>query len=653
MLNSSILNIKKLIKTCLNLSTDTIEYIYYKYFQGKIYSPAGKMQRLLLYPDIKDQEETAAIQKEICPSLLKEKMAKADAICHHVFDLLGSGPKRVNREEFGHFLIDWQQDFKSGYRWDSQKFHRWIRIGHQPNVDIKVPWELSRFQHLFVLGEAYLLTGNRRYADEAAAQIDDWINSNHAGFGVNWKCPMDVAIRMANWLVAMEFFCGGQIFEERFQCRFYTSIRQHARFVYSHLERHRTFTNNHYLADIAGIFIVGIYCPFFSESRRWIEFAISELHWAMEKQVFPDGCYFEASTAYHRLSLEMFFYCHFLGVRAGIKFSEHYEQKLKAMFAVLRDLLKPDGTVPQIGDNDSGRFIAFSAPAVLDLSYLVSMAAIHFDDPYFKLLGMGLSEEALWIWGAAAKEKWRLLPNYSRGVEAKEYAAGGWYILRSGDDVCIITCGPLRFKSTEGHAHNDKLSIELTINGVNVFVDPGTYVYTPSPDKRDTFRSTRYHNTIAFGNFEQNDLSKGLFALPETVTLKYAYAYSRGGVVGFKGKIRYVNFKHIRSVVCKVKEHLWEIRDRVISPPGISISLSYHLAPGLTFRDKSIWTSNGQEQLAQLEISVPEAEATPYAYSPEYGVSIDAQKIFVSFNSGTGDQTIYTRIKGFGPSISK
>jgi hypothetical protein len=57
--------------------------------------------------------------------------------------------------------------------------------------------------------------------------------------------------------------------------------------------------------------------------------------------------------------------------------------------------------------------------------------------------------------------------------------------------------------------------------------------------------------------------------------------------------------------------------------------------------------------LAQLEISVPEAEASPYEYSPEYGVSIGAQKIFVIFSSGTGDQTIYTHIKGFSPSITK
>jgi hypothetical protein len=651
MLESATRKIKKCIKAGIGQATGVLEYLYYKYLLERIYCPVDGKQRFLLYVNKEDPKKIADLFPVLFPSLLKQKIAKANTICDHIFDLLGSGLKRVEKQANDHCSIDWHLDFKSGYHWDSRIFYRRIRAGHPANVEIKVPWELSRCQHLIALGQAYLLTGSRHYADEVEAQINDWTRSNPVGFGVNWKCPMDVAIRMVNWLVAMEYFRGNPFFDIGFMDRLYASIRQHARFVYSHLERHRTFTNNHYLANIAGLFIAGIYCPFFSESRRWIGFAISELHWAMERQVFPDGCYFEASTAYHRLALEMFFYCHFFGVRAGIQFSERYEQRLKAMFTVVRDSLKPDGTIPQIGDNDSGRFILLSERAVLDLSYLLSLAAIHFDDHRFKLPGMSLSEEALWIWGAAAEEKWGLLPEYSRSVEAKEFQDGGWYILRNGADVCVIACGPFRFKSTEGHAHNDKLSIELTINGVNVLVDPGTYVYTPCPDKRNMFRSTGYHNTVAFGNFEQNDLSIGLFALPETVALKYAHVFSHDGVIGFKGKIRYKDFRHTRSVAFKVNEHLWEIRDRVKSPPGISISLSYHLAPGLAFRNKSIWTCSGQEPLAHFDISVSEVETTSYAYSPEYGVSIDAQKIIARFDSGCGDQTIYTRIKRVGSSI--
>jgi len=67
-----------------------------------------------------------------------------------------------------------------------------------------------------------------------------------------------------------------------------------------------------------------------------------------------------------------------------------------------------------------------------------------------------------------------------------------------------------------GHAHNDQLSIELNIDGVDVIRDPGTYVYTPFPELRNRFRSTAVHFTPAVGSLEQNKWFpgvKGLFHL--------------------------------------------------------------------------------------------------------------------------------------------
>ena len=60
-------------------------------------------------------------------------------------------------------------------------------------MDIKVPWELSRFQHFTILGQAYILSKEEKYAQEFVNQVTDWIEHNPVGFGVNWACPMDVA----------------------------------------------------------------------------------------------------------------------------------------------------------------------------------------------------------------------------------------------------------------------------------------------------------------------------------------------------------------------------------------------------------------------------------------------------------------------------
>jgi len=52
-------------------------------------------------------------------------------------------------------LIDWQLDFRSGYRWSEKFESNKIKIGNVKGADIKVPWELARFQHLPLLALFY------------------------------------------------------------------------------------------------------------------------------------------------------------------------------------------------------------------------------------------------------------------------------------------------------------------------------------------------------------------------------------------------------------------------------------------------------------------------------------------------------------------
>ena len=48
----------------------------------------------------------------------------------------------------GYVPIDWQLDFKSGYRWHEDSWYLDIAYRNLLGVDVKVPWELARMQHL-------------------------------------------------------------------------------------------------------------------------------------------------------------------------------------------------------------------------------------------------------------------------------------------------------------------------------------------------------------------------------------------------------------------------------------------------------------------------------------------------------------------------
>jgi len=209
--------------------------------------------------------------------------------------------------------IDWQLDFKSGYRWSEKTWAARLKYGHRLGVDVKVPWELARMQHLpqmalraAALGvdapEASLLTRDIRN------QLLDFIATNPPGFGVNWMCPMDIAIRGANWCLTWNILqAAGMAMDEKDEVVLARSLYDHGSYIVRHLEWSPTRAN-HYLADICGLVFIAACLPEMEETDRWLAFAIGQVQVETLRQFLPDGGNFEGSTAYHRLSLEMVLY---------------------------------------------------------------------------------------------------------------------------------------------------------------------------------------------------------------------------------------------------------------------------------------------------------------------------------------------------------
>jgi hypothetical protein len=621
---------ERIIKKIANEIFLSCELVYYRFFYKQRRIRSLEKKRFFITDD---PTMLGKKFRELFPERVDQKIAEAERICEHVFDLLGSGPMQWNKILVpGYQAIDWRCDFKSGYRWEPQTFYKRIRYGHVEGVDIKVPWELSRFQHLTILGEAYVLTGNEKFAVEFEMQISDWIDNNPVGFGVNWSCTMDVAIRAANWLVAMEFFTG-RAFLNTFMEKFYSSIYEHGRFIRSHLEYSSVFTNNHYLADLSGLLFIGLYCRCSKESKGWARFAISELNKEILKQVYPDGCSFEASTCYHRLALELLFYSKLIAERAGFCFDKSFDDRLRTMFEFSLYCIKPNGTIPQIGDNDNGRFLSFSKRGVLDNRYLLSLAAIYYKDDNFKLPEFEYDEEVLWIFGADGFSVFDQLPLRGKPIESRAFVDAGWYIIRHEDNYCFISCGPNGQNGKGGHAHNDKLSFELMLKGVDVIVDPGTYAYTSLPAVRDEYRSVGYHNTVKSDRYEQNKF-KAIFFLPNEVIISKACLEESGTRTVFRGEIEYGTVSHKRMIALDKQSCSWIVEDRVCSSESQSFRIAIHLSPAVTCRNNLIVAKRDGDVIADIDAGGRELEDVKYYYSPEYGIRMESECLYLSVLSG-------------------
>ena len=309
--------------------------------------------------------------------------------------------------------IDWQLDFKSGHRWSEGTGSGTIRIGHKPGIDVKVPWELARMQHLVHLAWGFILAGRDgfeapgTYAGEFRNQVLDFTAANPPRFGVNWACTMDAAIRSANLVLAFGLFRRhGCEFDDAFRAEFVATVKAHGRQIAGNLEWRRG--GNHYLANIAGLLFTATALPRTPETDCWLAFCVRRLITEVERQFGDDGANFEASTNYHRLTAEMAAYAtalvlglpedkkkalaeydhrrwrhrpplppgpvesHPLVGAESSPFPPSHFRRLERMAEFTMHATKPNGRVVQIGDSDDGRFFGPLPEDTLDHRGLVA-----------------------------------------------------------------------------------------------------------------------------------------------------------------------------------------------------------------------------------------------------------------------------------------
>lgn len=516
-------------------------------------------------------------------------LERAERILAHRFDLLGSGPSDLGPR------IDWQLDFKSGRRWEHAHISR-VPTVVADESDIKVPWELSRCQHLPLLSAAHRLSGDTRFLDELGAQLSSFIATNPVEFGVTWSCTMDVAIRAANWVaalcLAMPAASDAPWLEPALG-----SLLLHCRFIRGHLEWGEV-RGNHYLSDVVGLLIA---CTPFSagaEGHAWAAWATDQLEREMAHQVRPDGCDQEASIAYHRLVTELFL----CGAQAADSLcpgalSDGYRERLRRMLEFVSAYTRPDGLAPQIGDADDGRFLPLGDYGAdsRDHRHLYAQAGLPWRD----------------------------------GRDHAAYPDGGWYVMRYGALWGIVRCGDVGLGGIGAHAHNDQLSFELALGRQPLIVDPGSYLYTADARARNEFRSTGAHSTLSVGGHEQNQLREDyLFTLPEETHARCLRFEADGPLAVFEGE--HTGFRSLARAARHRRELSFDghsgvvmITDTVLDGEGEDLLWSFPLAPCETVEAQTslaLATFAG----AKLEIEAVGAILTVEDgwLSPSYGVRV-------------------------------
>jgi len=434
-------------------------------------------------------------------------LSEADSALNNTFTILGFPPHRFAGQ------IDWSTDFVSGLGWTSDYYLSVPIVRWNDTSDIKVPWELSRGHYLATLAQAWYLTRKQSYAAKFTNLIESWMRDNQYLRGPNWTCPMEAAIRMVNWVAAAEILAECDGISDRFWFNFYLCLYQHAEFIEENLEFiSRGMNTNHYLSNLMGLLLAGqvFDCP---SAEIWRNYALSELEKEIKLQTYPDGFCYESSLNYHQLTTEIMLVSYAIG-RGEDTFSSNFRRQLERMIQLIHTLQKPDGTLPNFGDDDSGRILVLDARPIQEPGKLRELGA--------DLLGrtdLMRSDrqpmEARWLaFGQTARISDSNRDERSADRVSSAFGDSGLGVMRNDDLYIFVTANNVGTGGLGNHKHNDLLSIEVSDGKTNYIVDSGTYTYTSNPTERNHYRSTSHHSVPSVQGRELNRLlPKMLFAL--------------------------------------------------------------------------------------------------------------------------------------------
>lgn len=562
----------------------------------------------------------------------------AEAFLRHEFDLLGCSafvPHDPDREakESGYRPIDWSLDPVRGLRFPMDVHHKeWNLYEMRPeNADVKYPWELARCQHWNTLAQAYLITGETSYAQEIADQLDDFMEANPIGYGVNYTCTMDVGIRALNWVLAFDALRNCDALDEDWWGRAYQALYDHCVFIFENLENHYEVTSNHFLSNVVGLHYA---CQPFrghEQGREWDAFCRKALEEEIIVQVLDDGADYESSIPYHRLVTELFMGSGWLAKSKGEPLSEQYYARLTDMMNYLTGIMRPDGLMPQVGDADDGRlhiFSRFGSWNPQSAMHMLAPAGVLLGrEEWLRQAGYDGAWEALW-WGMNG----HAADGESLTAVCRLFPDAGHAVWRSGGDYLLVCNSIVGTKGFGNHKHNDQLSFEFHHGGRPLIVDPGSYVYTSDFDTRNRFRSSRYHNTVTVDDVEQNEMRpEWIFRMFESGTPEHLHFEDDGNTIRYAGK--HVGYNRLDESVTHYREfkylkydNVLLVRDRFEGSGAHVLKWHFHCAPEVrpfSSNGSTVWLGHGSDNLYALVApsGMPSRIQSEW-YSPSYGARV-------------------------------
>lgn len=541
--------------------------------------------------------------------------------------------------------MKWNAGFQTANEWDETAYSPELSIGQREEIgDIRTNWELNRHYQFAALAKTYYVTGNVTVLEDLKRQFEDWNRHNLFLHGAEWTSAMELAIRINSWIYTLAFL--QKAFEkwnrqEASDIIFLQELSHGILGMTEFVMRHRSrgsSANNHLIVELYAVAMSGILYAY----PKWEEAATRLLTKELFLQNARDGVNLEMSTHYQAFVMEAY------GLLAGQLRDctpKEWIAQLKQMSHFLADCQGAFGETAIFGDDDSGKILDLNGRMERYYDYVLALCGQAVKERYTE--ETQLPENLCWLWDDRTKEQYRSSPLYEK-PNASCYREGGYSFLRSKDQKVFIAVdhAALGFGTIAAHGHADALSIQAFLKGTPVLTDPGTWNYHLSGNLRNSFRSTKWHNTVGVADQNQSEML-GPFLWGKRAQTELLDCQKKPEKVILKAQTQYGTIRHTRTLRFDYKRTLW-IEDCVTGiADGQNAVQNFSLGPecclSVVKNGYRLTCPTGESELTGAKTeSWQEAE---YSYSAAYNHMEPSKRIFCTGQGKNGSVLFRTKIE--------
>ena len=397
---------------------------------------------------------------------------------------------------------------------------------------------LNRMPHWSGLLQAYLLTGDLRYARKAAGEAENWIDScprpplpvNHAerltfygmaGESVPWHC-LNSGIRLfEGWRRMLEALSGTEALPPALLGKIARSMREQAeaiRAVSPYLFPEAK--HNHYLMEMLGVLSYARLFPEMPEAGDWARHAAGELGRCALAQLEPSGAQSEGCPSYHNGCMYWFCLARQFAVDCGFSLGDEADRRIRNGIRHAIYATRPFGEEVPWGDSHPAQGFVTSA----------LWAGISFDDweplaQSLRFTGQAkvrqVCLDSIWdipsvhellarIDSPSFPASFAAWPRTEWQKEVKQVSLRtGWTPDALG---LFFAChSPVHYGN---HGHADPNGFDFTAYGKALVIDPGCYPYVESEERRHT-KSAVSHNMLTVNWREPFDYCSSFAYMPQ------------------------------------------------------------------------------------------------------------------------------------------